>query len=368
VRFAALRVRYYKGYLVGGSLAMGGDHVEHALSYLVMWQLFHSPLLAGFASAVWHPADQLMLYDIAGPKDLPSAVRLMATGLNLGMLVGPAFAAVMLSLPILGPDPVARAGWGMFVNLLFYLPFLLFLVRIPVTGHVREARSSSRLRLREVPAVLREVAGYPSILVVTLLQASVGLFIGVALLPLLPEFGGLLLGTTEGPGYGALLIAMALGAVTGGIALEAFGRVKISVRLAIVSTMVFASAVLVFAFSRNFALSLAVLVIAGFANIVSSSTSQTIVQLDAPESRRGRFIGAYSTMSMGLRAGSGILIGVLGALLGVTGAVAIDAVALLAVAFVLLAVVIARRRRTRDFDAPEEAALVPSESDAAAEG
>ena len=355
MRFAALKVRYYKGYLVGGSLAMGADHIEHVLSYLVMWQLFHSPLLAGFAvishwvphlffgvffgglaerydcrrliqiaqgmfmlasalwgvliltgtlqawmcvpllllhgfaSALWHPADQLMLYDIAGPKDLPSAVRLMATGLNLGMLVGPAFAAVLISIPAIGP------GWGMFINMLLYVPFLIFLARVPVTGHVREARSTSRLRLREVPGVLREVAGYPSILVVTLLQAAVGLFIGVALLPLLPEFGEVLLGTTEGAGYGALLIAMALGAVTGGIVLEAFGRVKISVRLAIVSTMIFAAAVLVFAFSRSFALSLGVLVIAGFANIISSSTSQTIVQLDAPESRRGRFIGAYST-------------------------------------------------------------------------
>ena len=428
MRFAALKVRYYKGYLVGGSLAMGGDHIEHALSYVVMWNLFHSPLLAGFAvvshwvphlffgvifgaaadrydcrrliqlaqgmfmlasalwgvliltgtlqawmcvpllllhgfaSALWHPADQLMLYDIAGPRDLPSAVRLMATGLSLGQLAGPALAAVYLSVP-----EVIGAGWGMFLNLLMYVPFLVFLARVPVTGHVREARTSTRLRLREVPDVLREVAGYPSILVVTLLQAAVGLFIGVALLPLLPEFGDQLLGANEGPGYGALLIAMALGAVTGGIALEAFGRVKISVRLAIVSTMVFAAAVLVFAFSQNFGLSLAVLVVAGFANIISASTSQTIVQLDAPESRRGRFIGAYSTMSMGFRAGSGILIGVLGALLGVTGAVAIDAIALLAVAFVLLAIVIAWRRRNRTFDAPEPAAVEPSEAEAAAE-
>jgi MFS family permease len=291
----------------------------------------------------------------------------MATGLNLGMLVGPAFAAVMLSLPLLGPDSVTRAGWGMFVNLLVYVPFLIFLARVPVTGHVREARSTSRLRLREVPAVLREVAGYPSILVVTLLQAAVGLFIGVALLPLLPEFGEVLLGTNEGPGYGALLIAMALGAVIGGVGLEAFGRVKVSVRLDIVSTMIFASAVLVFAFSRSFALSLGVLVIAGFANIISSSTSQTIVQLDAPESRRGRFIGAYSTMSMGFRAGSGVLIGVLGALLGVTAAVAIDAIALLAVALVLLAIVIAWRRRRREFDAPETAVVNPSEAEAAAD-
>ena len=59
-----------------------------------------------------------MLYYIAGPKDLPSAVRLMATGLNLGMLVGPAFAAVLISIPAI------VWGWGMFINMLLYVPFL----------------------------------------------------------------------------------------------------------------------------------------------------------------------------------------------------------------------------------------------------
>src|SRR3954469_11978061 len=49
MRFAALRAPWYKGYLAGGSLGMTGDHVEHAITYFVMWQLFHSPLLAGFA-------------------------------------------------------------------------------------------------------------------------------------------------------------------------------------------------------------------------------------------------------------------------------------------------------------------------------
>ena len=74
-----------------------------------------------------------------------------------------------------------------------------------------------------------------------------------------------------------------------------------------------------------------------------------------PESRRGRFIGAYSTMSMGFRAGSGILIGVLGALLGVTGAVAIDAIALLAVALRAAGDRDRLASAQRTFDAPERA-------------
>ena len=418
MRFAALKVRHYKGYLVGGSLAMGGDHIEHALSYLVMWQLFHSPLLAGFAvvshwlphlffgvwlgglaervdcrrmiqvaqgmfmlasilwgvliltgtlqawmcvlllllhgfaSAIWNPADQLMLYDIAGPKDLPSAVRLMATGLNLGMLVGPAFAALLLAT--VGP------GWGMFINLIFYVPFLFVLVAVPATGHSRgEKRATSRVRLRDVPSVLREVRQYPAILVVTVLQAAVGLFVGVALLPLLPEFGEAL-GTSDFT-YGLLLIAMATGAVIGGISLESIGRMHANARIAIVATMVFAACILVFAFSRDLGLTLGVLVLAGIANLVSASTSQTIVQLEAPPERRGRFVGAYGMMSLGFRAGSGILMGGLGVLIGVTGAVAINAAALFIVATTLLFIVVIARRKRPDFD-PDEIAVLDEET------
>src|SRR5690606_405288 len=138
-------------------------------------------------------------------------------------------------------------------------------------------------------------------------QAFVGLFIGSALLPLFPEFGALLGLDESGFAYGMLLVAMAVGAVTGGIGLEAIGRVKVSVRLAISATIVFSAAVLVFSLSRSFVLSLAVLVIAGMANLISSSTSQAVVQLEAPVDRRGRFLGAYAMASGGSRVGAGVL-------------------------------------------------------------
>ena len=65
--------------------------------------------------------------------------------------------------------------------------------------------------------MLREVPAHPPILVVMILQACVGLFIGSALLPLLPEFGELLGLDESGLAYGMLLVAMATGAVIGGL-------------------------------------------------------------------------------------------------------------------------------------------------------
>lgn len=406
MRFAALRARWFKSYLTGGSLLMAGDNAEHAITYLVMWQLFQSPLLAGFAvishwlphlllslqfgaladrfdcrriiqiscglfivaslcwavllftatlqpwhcvvlllvhgfaSALWHPANQVVLYDMVGERDLPSAVRLMATGLSVGQLVGPAAGAALMFT--VGP------AWGMAVNALFYLPFIVHLALSPYDGHGRRGDAPVvRLGFRDVAETLRELPRFPAILIVIALQGAVGLLIGVALMPLLPEFGILLGLDDSGVGYGLLLVAMSIGAVSGGILLEAVGRLRATPLVSVLSELVFAASILGFAFSRVFPLSFALLVIAGATSILSLSTSQTVVQLQAPPERRGRFIGAFNTTNMGFRVGSGLLVALLGSLVGIPAAVALSAGALVLVCVLLAALTVRVSRSAR---------------------
>ena len=99
------------------------------------------------------------------------------------------------------------------------------------------------------------------------------------------------------------------------------------------------------------------------ASLVSSSTSQAVVQLTAPAARRGRFIGAYSMASAGSRVGSGVIVGALGAWLGVTWALAVDAAILLVAVLALLALVTVAKRRMR----AAASDLSPSERDAISE-
>jgi len=415
VRFAALRAPWYKGYLAGSVLMMGDDNLEHATTYWVMWQTFHSPVLAGlavlthwlphlffaiplggladrfdcrrliqlsallfisvsivwgilfatgglqpwecvalllvhgFASAIWKAPDQLMLYDMVGPTDLPSAVRLTATGITLGQLVGPALGALLLFT--VGPTI------GMFLNVAMYLPFFIYLFIVPITGHVRDAARRAAPHWRDIISVLRDVPRYPSILVVMILQGAIALFIGVALMPLLPEFGTLLGQSSNGAGYAVLVSSMAAGATAAGITLEAIGRIRASTRLAIVAGIAFAASILVFALSQSYPLSIAALIVAGASSLTAASTSQTIVQLEAPPERRGRFVGAAGMTAQGFQAGSGILIGVLAGGLGVAGGVATAATALLVCAIALLIVVVVRRRGLPAIEPDAEASV-----------
>ena len=68
---------------------------------------------------------------------------------------------------------------------------------------------------------------------------------------------------------------------------------------------------------RIYPLSLALLFVAGFLNLAFNSMSQTLVQLHAPNAIRGRVIGLYNMASNGMRAFSGVTVGMAGSLIGI---------------------------------------------------
>jgi MFS family permease len=93
----------------------------------------------------------------------------------------------------------------------------------------------------------------------------------------------------------------------------------------------------VFAFSTSYPLSLVLLFVAGALNLAFYSIAQTIVQLQAPVELRGRLIGLFSMSAYGLRAFSGVTIGVVGGLIGVHWSLALSSMILLAVTVALFA-------------------------------
>ena len=60
--------------------------------------------------------------------------------------------------------------------------------------------------------------------------------------------------------------------------------------------------------------------------------AQTIVQINAPMDIRGRVIGLFNMSSLGLRAGAGITVGLLGGMIGIHWSLAISALCLILVA------------------------------------
>jgi MFS family permease len=263
---------------------------------------------------------------------------LNATSRQLGILFGPAVGGALM---LWFGAPV-----GLFINALIYLPLTIWLLVVPYTGHSREGAPLRRaLRWRDAFDVMRAIADHRSILTMILLGGAASLFVGNAFHANMPEFAHDL-GTDHADfAYSALLAANAAGSVFGGFALDGKSWLPTTVKSAISCATLWCVVMTVFAFSTSYLVSLALLFIAGALNLSFYSIAQTIVQLEAPLDLRGRLIGLFSMSAYGLRAFSGLTVGVVGGLIGIHWSLALSSMLLLAVTLSLFAFAAQGRKR-----------------------
>ncbi len=74
---------------------------------------------------------------------------------------------------------------------------------------------------------------------------------------------------------------------------------------------------------------------AGFFELSFNTMAQTLVQLNAPTDIRGRVVGLFNMASAGMRAFSGITVGLLGSVIGIHWSLGISAAVLLMLLFFL---------------------------------
>jgi MFS family permease len=395
--FAALRQPGFRAYFVTTALAMMADNIEHVISYWVMFEKFHSPALAGFAvlshwlpfllfsvyfgalsdrydcrriiqaaqllfmsvsvawavlfltdtlemwhaavllvvhgmaGVLWGPAAQVLIHDIVGREHIVSAVRLSATSRQLGVLLGPAVGGGLMLLS----GPVA----GLLVNVLFYAPLVWWLRKTPYAGEKRRADAAAARRggVADGLSVLREVAGNRTIVTMIVLVGTSSLLVGNAFQAQMPEFAHDL-GTTEADtSYAMLLTANAAGAFAAGISLEAKGLLQARPHTAIVLTILWCITMTGFAVATSYPIAVSLMFVAGFLNLAFVAMAQALIQLEAPPHLRGRLIGVYYVSNNGLRAFSGVTVGIVGSVIGIHWSLALSAMVLLAITIALFA-------------------------------
>ncbi len=210
---------------------------------LQMWHAMLLLVIHGCAGVLWQTPNQLLLYDIVGPADLPSAVRLNATARYLGILVGPAVGGVIMLT--LGPSH------GIIFNTLFYLPMLLWLFRAPTRAKDAAPRRIPVRGLADIVQTIRDIGTQRVLTSMTLLAGLTSFMIGNAYHAQMPGFAGDLGHGDPGVSYSVLLAADAAGALLAGIALEAWGRLKPNPRTAIILAILWSLSLLAFASVGN---------------------------------------------------------------------------------------------------------------------
>ena len=196
----------------------------------------------------------------------------------------------------------------------------LWLLVVPYTGHLREGAPPKRaIGWKDAVSVVREVWHNRPIITMVILGGSASLFVGNAFHTQMPEFAHDLGADRADFTYSALLIASAREPFLAVFCLKGRGWLKANVRTAITCAMMWCALITAFAFSTNYFLSLVLLFCAGILSLSFYSTAQAIVQLLAPAHLRGRLIGLFSMSAFGLRAFSGVTVGVVGGLIEFTG-------------------------------------------------
>jgi len=299
---------------------------------LEMWHAMVLLVIHGCAGVLWQTPNQMLLYDIAGPADLASAVRLNATARYLGVLVGPAMGgAIMLAL---GPSH------GILLNTLFYLPLVLWLVNAPYGPRFRKGAAPPRRAVRglaDIVQTARDIGGHHVIVSMVLLAGCTSFFVGNAYNAQMPSFAQDLGHGDPGMSYSMLLAADAAGAMLAGVVLEGRGLLPANPRTAIILAMLWCSALVGFSLATAYPLALALLFTAGFFELSFNAMAQTLVQLNAPAEMRGRVLGLFNMASLGLRAFSGVTIGLMGSLIGIHWSLALSALVILGFTSALLA-------------------------------
>jgi MFS family permease len=396
--FAAMRHPGFRAQFITYVLAMMADNIEHVISYWMVYQKFHSPALAGFAivshwlpfllfsvaagaladrfdprriiqigmalfiiaslswsyffvtdtlqmwqamvilvihgcaGVLWQTPNQMLLYDVVGPQDLESAVRLNAMARYLGILIGPAVGGAILIA--FGP------AHGIMLNTIFYLPLVLWLVKAPYGPRYRTGIPAPRRAVRgfgDIVQTVQDIKPHAVIVSMTLLAGAASFFVGNAYSSQMPGLASDLGHGDPGVSYSMLLAADAAGALLGGIVLEGRGLLPPRPRTAIVLAMLWCAALATFSLAKSYPLALGFLFAAGFLELSFNAMAQSLVQMNAPPDKRGRVIGLFNMASLGLRAFSGISVGLLGSLIGVHWSLALSALATLAIAGGLLA-------------------------------
>jgi MFS family permease len=215
---------------------------------------------------------------------VPAGNTLNFTMSNFGTVLGPLIAGVV----------IVHAGyaWAYSIDALLFTAGLYAAVRLPP---VPPLGPTVRPGLRSVMEGLRFIGTRP----VVLMSFVVDIVAMVLALPraLFPEVADERFG---GPGSaGWLYAAISIGAVVGGVASGWIGRVSRQGLALILAIAAWGASVAVAGLAHALWLVVALLAVAGAADLVSAVYRQTILQTYAPDQLRGRLQGVFIVVVAG---------------------------------------------------------------------
>lgn len=280
-----------------------------------IWEVFLLSALLGVVNAFDIPSRQAFVVDMVGRDDLPNAIALNSSMFNAARLVGPAVAGVTVA--------AVGEAWCFLINGLSFLAVLLGLLAMDRPPFIKIPRQKSIFGL--VRQGLKFAVEARPIRAVLLLVGAMSL-LSMPYITLMPIFADHILG--GGPEhYGALMSASGFGAMLGALLLASRASLAGTSRWIALSVSAFGLMLIAFAVSHWFFVSIGVLMLVGFFQMIHMAAANTLVQAMVPDAYRGRVMALYSMMFLGMAPFGAVVAGYAAGAVGAPATVAAGGVA-----------------------------------------
>ncbi|MCL2701573.1 MAG: MFS transporter [Phycisphaerae bacterium] len=265
--------------------------------------------MAGLVAAVDVPNRQSFMIDIVDRREhLPNAIALNSFAFNGARLIGPVIAGALIVS--------VGEGYCFLINALSFPVVIVLVLAIRVPPRPDRPRKHP---FRELAEGARYAFGLAPIRAPLILLACMGVF-GMACGTLYPVFSSDVLGgqwgLDGGQVQGMLISATGLGAIIGAVYLAMRRDIHGLDRMLGVAPIALGLGLIGFGLSPWLIVSLPLLVVAGFGQMVQMAGTNTILQTLVDDDKRGRLMSFYAMAFMGAAPLGALLYGSLAQWLG----------------------------------------------------
>ena len=286
-----------------------------------LWHLLTASLVTGLAEAIWIPSVFALNIDVVGRRRL-----LSATAANFA-----AFGVAGIMAPLATGALVARwdIGWAYVVMAMFHLlsASVMLRLRVPRSDGSDEAAASNLSPWRSIREGAAHIFSSPWIRTLLAMQL-IGEAFGWSHITMLPVMARDVLGV-DAQGLGYVMAAGHAGFLVGNLGLSTMGDLRHKSRAAVIGYGGYGLLLVLFAGSRSFPLSLALIGAAYAMESLYEANLHTMVQTAVPDRMRGRII-SFQALTWGVTGFSGFYTGAVARRFGAPVAIAIGGVVVFA--------------------------------------
>jgi len=261
----------------------------YGTGHLLLWHVAVFAAMSGLVMAFDMPTRQAFVKDMASPKDLLNAIALNSSIFNLARIIGPGVAGVLM-----GVKSVGIAG-VLYINAASYLAVIAGLLLIQYRPEKLLERASSVWE--HMTEGFRYVYHHQVIRLILIVMAIYSVF-GFSYAVLMPVFANQVLKQAE-RGFGLLVASTGFGAFIGAVFLASSAHRARKGRMMLAGGVMCCIALILFAESKSFYLSMAFVPFIGAGLVVTSASINSMVQEIVPDALRGRVVSIWAFIFAG---------------------------------------------------------------------